>query len=89
MQFICYLSGTVILKRIHHTHSINFILYMFSCSKNVSRYFCNSAGVGRTGTFIAVDYLLQHIKDHDEVDIFNFVLEMRNNRLNMVQTEVI
>ncbi|XP_060599175.1 tyrosine-protein phosphatase 10D-like [Ruditapes philippinarum] len=46
-----------------------------------------SAGVGRTGTFIAVDYLLQHIKDHDEVDIFNLVLEMRNNRLNMVQTE--
>ncbi|XP_053398379.1 receptor-type tyrosine-protein phosphatase O-like [Mercenaria mercenaria] len=46
-----------------------------------------SAGVGRTGTFIAVDYLLQHIRDHDEVDIFNLVLEMRNHRLNMVQTE--
>ncbi|XP_053398119.1 receptor-type tyrosine-protein phosphatase beta-like [Mercenaria mercenaria] len=46
-----------------------------------------SAGVGRTGTFIAVDYLLQHIRDHDEVDIFSLVLEMRNHRLNMVQTE--
>ncbi|XP_053396964.1 receptor-type tyrosine-protein phosphatase O-like [Mercenaria mercenaria] len=46
-----------------------------------------SAGVGRTGTFIAVDYLLQHIKDHDEVDIFSLVLEMRNHRLSMVQTE--
>ncbi|XP_060599171.1 tyrosine-protein phosphatase 10D-like [Ruditapes philippinarum] len=46
-----------------------------------------SAGVGRTGTFIAVDYLLQHIRDHDEVDIFNLVLDMRNHRLNMVQTE--
>ncbi|XP_053398122.1 receptor-type tyrosine-protein phosphatase O-like [Mercenaria mercenaria] len=46
-----------------------------------------SAGVGRTGTYIAVDYLLQHIRDHDEVDIFSLVLEMRNHRLNMVQTE--
>ncbi|KAL4233512.1 hypothetical protein ACF0H5_008193 [Mactra antiquata] len=46
-----------------------------------------SAGVGRTGTFIAVDTLLQHIRDHDEVDIFKLVKEMRNYRLNMVQTE--
>ncbi|XP_053398126.1 tyrosine-protein phosphatase 10D-like [Mercenaria mercenaria] len=46
-----------------------------------------SSGVGRTGTFIAVDYLLQHIRDHDDVDIFSLVLEMRNHRLNMVQTE--
>ncbi|XP_053390360.1 receptor-type tyrosine-protein phosphatase O-like [Mercenaria mercenaria] len=46
-----------------------------------------SAGVGRTGTFIAVDVLLQFIRDHDEVDIFSFVLEMRNHRHSMVQTE--
>ena len=47
-----------------------------------------SAGVGRTGTFIAVDHLLQHIRDHEEIDIYTLVLEMRNNRCNMVQTEV-
>ncbi|XP_067950911.1 receptor-type tyrosine-protein phosphatase H-like isoform X1 [Watersipora subatra] len=46
-----------------------------------------SAGVGRTGTYIAVDRLLQHIQDHDEIDIFNLVLEMRNYRCRMVQTE--
>ncbi|XP_013387209.1 receptor-type tyrosine-protein phosphatase eta isoform X2 [Lingula anatina] len=46
-----------------------------------------SAGVGRTGTFIAVDRLLQHIREHNEVDIFGLVLEMRENRCNMVQTE--
>ncbi|XP_021372257.1 tyrosine-protein phosphatase 10D-like isoform X2 [Mizuhopecten yessoensis] len=47
-----------------------------------------SAGVGRTGTFIAVDHLIQKLNaGHQEVDIFNMVLGMRNERPNMVQTE--
>ncbi|XP_052810712.1 receptor-type tyrosine-protein phosphatase eta-like isoform X2 [Mya arenaria] len=46
-----------------------------------------SAGVGRTGTFIVVDHVLQHIRDHDEVDVYKLVLDMRNHRCNMVQTE--
>ncbi|CAH1798657.1 unnamed protein product, partial [Owenia fusiformis] len=46
-----------------------------------------SAGVGRTGTFIAVDRLLQHMKAHDSLDIFGIVMEMREYRCNMVQTE--
>lgn len=46
-----------------------------------------SAGVGRTGTFIAVDRLLQHIRDHDDVDVYSTILDMRNYRCNMVQTE--
>ncbi|XP_076806341.1 receptor-type tyrosine-protein phosphatase H-like isoform X2 [Clavelina lepadiformis] len=45
-----------------------------------------SAGVGRTGTFIAMDRLLQHMKDHDYVDIFGIVHEMRRHRVAMVQT---
>ena len=49
---------------------------------------CYSAGVGRTGTYVAVDRLLQHIQDHDDIDIYNLVLEMRNYRCRMVQTEV-
>jgi hypothetical protein len=77
------LTSTMISRSIHS------VLFMFSLTKMSEVIFCYSAGVGRTGTFIAVDYLLQHIKDHDEVDIFNLVLEMRNNRLNMVQTEVL
>ncbi|WAR09007.1 PTPRB-like protein, partial [Mya arenaria] len=47
-----------------------------------------SAGVGRTGTFIVVDHVLQHIRDHDEVDVYKLVLDMRNHRCNMVQTEI-
>ncbi|ESO85747.1 hypothetical protein LOTGIDRAFT_130294, partial [Lottia gigantea] len=46
-----------------------------------------SAGVGRTGTFIATDMLLQQIPDSEEIDIFGLVLEMRENRSLMVQTE--
>ena len=47
-----------------------------------------SAGVGRTGTFIALDQLLQQIRQVTEVDIFNLVLTMRDHRTQMVQTEV-
>ena len=49
---------------------------------------CFSAGVGRTGTFICVDHLLQHIRDYDGINVFGMVLEMRQYRCNMVQTEV-
>ncbi|KAK2882794.1 receptor-type tyrosine-protein phosphatase O isoform X1 [Channa argus] len=46
-----------------------------------------SAGVGRTGTFIALDRLIQHIREHEFVDILGMVSEMRSHRLSMVQTE--
>ncbi|XP_052807926.1 receptor-type tyrosine-protein phosphatase eta-like [Mya arenaria] len=46
-----------------------------------------SAGVGRTGTFIVVDHLMQHIRHHDDVDVYKLVLDMNNHRCNMVQTE--
>ena len=44
--------------------------------------------MGRTGTFIALDRLLQHIRDHEFVDILGLVSEMRSYRMSMVQTEV-
>ncbi|GAB6018714.1 hypothetical protein CHUAL_000390 [Chamberlinius hualienensis] len=46
-----------------------------------------SAGVGRSGTFIALDRILQHIIKYDYVDIFGIVFEMRKERVWMVQTE--
>lgn len=52
-------------------------------------YILKSAGVGRTGTFIAVDYLMQHVRTSDVIDIYSYVMKMRNNRPNMVQTEVL
>ncbi|XP_067906563.1 phosphatidylinositol phosphatase PTPRQ isoform X2 [Heterodontus francisci] len=44
-----------------------------------------SAGVGRTGVFIALDHLIQHVNHHDFVDIFGFVAELRSERMCMVQ----
>ncbi len=53
-------------------------------------FFIGSAGVGRTGTFICVDRLLQKIREPNAtLDIFGTVLEMRNYRCKMVQSEVL
>ncbi|PNF39380.1 hypothetical protein B7P43_G13658 [Cryptotermes secundus] len=46
-----------------------------------------SAGVGRSGTFIALDRILQQIQVTDHVDIFGIVWAMRKERVWMVQTE--
>ncbi|XP_077324710.1 receptor-type tyrosine-protein phosphatase O isoform X3 [Lithobates pipiens] len=46
-----------------------------------------SAGVGRTGTFIGLDRLMQHIRDHEYVDVLGLVAELRSYRMCMVQTE--
>ncbi|XP_069567271.1 phosphatidylinositol phosphatase PTPRQ [Brachyistius frenatus] len=44
-----------------------------------------SAGVGRTGVFIALDHLIQHVRDHDFVDIYGLVAELRSERMCMIQ----
>ncbi|XP_071056638.1 tyrosine-protein phosphatase 10D isoform X2 [Onthophagus taurus] len=46
-----------------------------------------SAGVGRSGTFICLDRILQQILVSDYVDIFGIVYTMRKERVWMVQTE--
>ncbi|XP_076062887.1 protein tyrosine phosphatase 10D [Oratosquilla oratoria] len=46
-----------------------------------------SAGVGRSGTFIALDRILHSIRTIDQVDIYGIVYEMRKERVWMVQTE--
>ncbi|GFO09045.1 receptor-type tyrosine-protein phosphatase beta [Plakobranchus ocellatus] len=49
-----------------------------------------SAGVGRTGTFIALDYFMQHLDRYGldfEIDIFSYVMRMRYHRPSMVQAE--
>uniref|UniRef100_S4R4P5 protein-tyrosine-phosphatase n=1 Tax=Petromyzon marinus TaxID=7757 RepID=S4R4P5_PETMA len=48
----------------------------------------SSAGVGRTGTFISLDHLLQDIDKKPEIDIYGIVHDMRMSRVLMVQTEM-
>ncbi|XP_054837704.1 receptor-type tyrosine-protein phosphatase V-like isoform X2 [Eublepharis macularius] len=45
-----------------------------------------SAGVGRTGTFIALDRLLQQLKHDKVVDVFNTMYSLRMSRHVMIQT---
>ena len=47
-----------------------------------------SAGVGRTGTFIAIDTMMQRMKERDDINIFEFLHEMRNCRMCLVMTVV-
>ncbi|XP_077981774.1 receptor-type tyrosine-protein phosphatase alpha-like [Glandiceps talaboti] len=45
-----------------------------------------SAGVGRTGTFITIDSMLEMAEAEGKVDIFNFVYQARQDRMHFVQT---
>ena len=47
-----------------------------------------SAGVGRTGTFITLDSMMERIKMEDSINIFEFVSNLRKQRVLMVQTSV-
>ncbi|KAI1238031.1 hypothetical protein IHE44_0014133, partial [Lamprotornis superbus] len=46
-----------------------------------------SAGVGRTGTFIAIDRLIQQMEMESSVDVYGVVYDLRMHRPLMVQTE--
>ncbi|XP_046565276.1 tyrosine-protein phosphatase non-receptor type 7-like [Haliotis rubra] len=46
-----------------------------------------SAGVGRTGTFIALEALMERARREGVVDVHEFVLKMRADRVSMVQTK--
>ena len=52
-----------------------------------SQFLC-SAGVGRTGTFIALDITLDHMKAEKTVDIKGTLEKMRERRMHMIQTAV-
>ena len=47
-----------------------------------------SAGVGRTGTFIAVDIALEQASKEGVVDIAGIINRLREQRMQMVQTVV-
>lgn len=48
----------------------------------------HSAGVGRTGTFVALSRLLRQLEEEQAVDVFNAVYALRLYRPLMIQTPV-
>lgn len=46
-----------------------------------------SAGVGRTGTFISLDRVLQQLDSKGTIDLYGCVFDLRLHRQHMVQTE--
>ena len=50
--------------------------------------FSLSAGVGRTGTFITIDHILEQVGREGVVNIPGAITKIRDQRTNMVQTLV-
>lgn len=47
-----------------------------------------SAGVGRTGTFIVIDAMIDMMQAEQKVDVFGFVSKIREQRSQLIQTDV-
>ena len=94
--FLCYFYYTFHYTIIH--------LYLYRATNHYHTFYCfffyistlcplllispYSAGVGRTGTFITLDAMMERLKERDDLNIFEFVNEMRSRRKQMVQTMV-
>ena len=50
--------------------------------------FLSSAGVGRTGTFVTIDCVLEQTEKQGMVNIPGVIQKIRKQRVNMVQTVV-
>ena len=61
---------------------------MKTFTKSVRLYFVFSAGVGRTGTYILIDSMLDMMKKEKKVDIYNVIYELRSQRNLLVQSLV-
>ena len=67
---------------------------MFSSPSHQNTYvitptiYIGSAGIGRTGTFIAIDILIHQAQAEGMVDILKTTCKLREQRMGMIQTQV-
>lgn len=59
-----------------------------SIKKKFQRGIFFSAGIGRTGTYVGLDYVNEQAKAEGFVDVLKCAQLMRANRTNMIQTWV-
>ena len=67
--------------------SLGYVGHLSSIMSDID-YYIFSAGVGRTGTFICIDSVLEQIKQEQVIDIAGVINKMRHQRMKMVQTVV-
>lgn len=72
---ICMLS---MIEKIRQSHSHDGPPLVVHCS----------AGVGRTGTFIVLDAMMDRMKSHSVLDIPQYLSKIRQQRMKLVQNEV-
>ena len=75
-----FLKYNKIVKHKHDLPLVTTVLHVFDLF--------SSAGVGRTGTFIALDYLLDKAREEGVIDVYGLTYLMRRDRVNMIQTVV-
>ena len=61
---------------------------MWQCVALTSPPSPSSAGVGRTGTFITIDHVLEQVRKEYSVNIPQAINRIRQQRMKMVQTVV-
>lgn len=87
-------SNTCVYK-----HRCPFVSLLLSINTEVSAEDCGSfslwfvlclcsAGVGRTGTFIVIDAMIDMMHAEQKVDVFGFVSKIREQRSQLIQTDV-
>lgn len=87
-------SNTCVYK-----HRCPFVSLLLSINMQVSAEDCGSfslwfvlcacsAGVGRTGTFILIDAMIDMMHAEQKVDVFGFVSKIREQRSQLIQTDV-
>ena len=85
------------LTKIHLTVELNnnvygicsvIVIHVVMLTRFNRLYYIDSAGIGRTGTYIALDALYKSGKASGKINVAEYVKVMRSNRMNMVQTYV-
>ena len=87
--YITYRSLTLLCWYIAGINSNQCIFQLMITTYIHISYCCHSAGIGQTGTFIAIDIELQRIKQEGVVDVYNTVCKLRHSRMSTIQTLVI